>query len=142
MNPISDLTLQVLQAVDDAFLLTKQRHSWIDPAQPATIHRVRIAFKAFRYMVEIIHPALQDFPYENLKLMNDYQSLMGEIQDNEVIMQTLADFPIRGASFDLEPVRRYYERRHAEATAAYMKAMDQINIFWRPAPDQSFPWEN
>jgi len=133
--------LQVFQAVDDAFLLTKQRHSWIDTAQPATIHRVRIAFKSFRYMVEIIHPLLNDFPSENLKRMNDYQSLMGEIQDVEVIMQTLADFPTRGSSLDFEPVRRYYESRHAEVTSAFIEEMNQIDDFWRPSPDQSFPWE-
>jgi CHAD domain-containing protein len=132
---------QILQAVDDAFLLAKQRHSWIDTAQPATIHRVRIAFKTFRYMVEIIHPLLNDFPPENLKRMHDDQALMGEIQDVEVIMQTLADFPTRGSSLDFRPVRLYYERRHAEATSAYIEEMNQIDDFWRVTPDQTFPWE-
>ena len=61
-NSDEELALQILQAVDHAFLITKQRHSWINSAQPATIHRVRIAFKAFRYMVEIIQPLLKDFP--------------------------------------------------------------------------------
>ena len=136
-----DFDLQILQAVDDAFLIAKQRHSWIDPAQPATIHRVRIAFKTFRYMVEIIHPMLKNFPSENLRQMNSYQFLMGEIQDIEIIMQTLADFPQNASSFDPEPVRRYYERRHAEATTAYIQEMYQLFRFWRPAPDQSFPWE-
>ena len=137
----SDLVLQILQVVDDAFLITKQRENWINPAQAATIHRVRIAFKSFRYMVEIIDPLLKDFPSENLKRMNDYQTLMGEIQDLEVIMQTLADAPVHVSSFDPEPVRSYYERRHAEAISAYIEDMNQINTFWRPAPDQPFPWE-
>jgi len=137
-----DLVLQTLQAVDDAFLLTKQRHSWIDASQPATIHRVRIAFKTFRYMVEIIHPLLNGYPIETLKQMNDYQSLMGEIQDVEVIMQTLADFPSRASSFDIELVRRYYERRHAEATSRFIENMNQIDTFWRSMLDQPFPWEN
>ena len=132
---------QVLQAVDDAFLLVKQRHGWIDTAQPATIHRVRIAFKTFRYMVEIIHPLLNDFPTENLKRMHDYQALMGEIQDVEVIMQTLADFPTRSSSLDFEPVRRYYEGRHREATSAFIEEMNQIDDFWRLTPDELFPWE-
>jgi len=136
-----DITPQILQAVDDAYLLTKQRHGWINPSQPATIHRVRIAFKSFRYMVEIIHPLLDGFPEANLKLMNDYQSLMGEIQDVEVIMQTLADFPSSASSFDPKPVRSYYDRRHTEATSAYIEKMDQLNDFWRAAPDQPFPWE-
>jgi CHAD domain-containing protein len=136
-----DLVSQILQAVDDAYLLTKQRHGWINPSQPATIHRVRIAFKGFRYMVEIVHPLLDGFPEANLKLMNDYQSLMGEIQDVEVIMQTLADFPASASSFDLKSVRGYYEHRHAEATSAYIEKTNQINDFWRAAPDQPFPWE-
>lgn len=136
-----DLVSQILQAVDDAFLITKQRQNWINPAQAATIHRVRIAFKSFRYMVEIIHPLLQNFPPENLKHMHDYQALMGEIQDVEVIMETLADAPVHVSSFDAEPVRRYYERRHARAISAYIEDMNQLDTFWRSAPDQPFPWE-
>ena len=141
VEPDSQLTLPVLQAVDEAFLATKQRQNWITPAAATTIHRVRIAFKAFRYMVEIVHPLLNDFPPENLKLMHDYQSLMGEIQDVEVIMQALAEAPIHLATFDPEPVRRHYERCHAEAISAYLEAMSKLDTFWRPAPDQPFPWE-
>lgn len=136
-----DLAKKTLQAVDDAFLITKQRQHWINPAQATTIHRVRLAFKTFRYMAEIVHPLLQDFPAENLKRMHDYQSLMGEIQDTEVIMQTLADAPGHVTSFDPEPVRRYYERCHAEAIAAYMGSVNQLDTFWRAAPEQPFPWE-
>jgi CHAD domain-containing protein len=138
----NDLVSLMFQAVDDAFLITRQRWNWINPAQATTIHRVRIAFKTFRYMVEIIHPLLDKFPPENLKYMHDYQSLMGEIQDVEVIMQTLADIPIDASSFDPEPVRCYYERRHAQAITAYVEGMNQLHTFWRPASDQPFPWEN
>lgn len=136
-----DLESQIMQAVDDAYLLTKQRHGWVDCTRLATIHRVRIAFKSFRYMMEIVHPLLKDFPIENLKRMNDYQSLMGEIQDVEILAQTLADYSEHASFADLEPVRRYYERRHAEAISAYVEEMNQLHIFWRPAPDQPFPWE-
>jgi CHAD domain-containing protein len=136
-----NLIIPILQAVDDAFLTTKQRQKWINPAAATTIHRVRIDFKAFRYMVEIVHPLLKDFPSENLKQMHDYQSLMGEIQDVEVIMQALAETPIHLSRFDPEPVRSYYERCHAEAISTYLAAMNQLNAFWRPAPDQPFPWE-
>lgn len=135
------LASQVLQAVDDAYFLTRQRLEWVDPTRAATIHRVRVAFKSFRYMMEIIQPLLKDYPTENLKRMNDYQSLMGEIQDLEVFMQKLADYSESDSSADLEPVRHYYEDRHAEAISAYLKEMNQLNTFWRPAPDQPFPWE-
>jgi len=137
----NNLIVPVLQAVDDAFLTTKQRQKWINPAASTTIHRVRIDFKAFRYMVEIVHPLLKDFPSENLKQMHNYQSLMGEIQDVEVIMQALAEAPLSLTSLDVEPVRHYYERCHAEAISAYLEVKDQLDTFWRPAPDRSFPWE-
>jgi CHAD domain-containing protein len=137
----SNLISEIFAAVDDAYLIAKRRQNWINLAQASTIHRVRIAFKTLRYMIEIVHPLLPDFPPENLKQMHDYQSLMGEIQDVEVIMQALADAPIHTASFDPEPVRSYYERRHAEAIAAYAACIDQLDTFWRMAPDQPFPWE-
>jgi len=136
-----DLESQIIQVVDDTYMITRQRHGWVDIARTATIHRVRIAFKSFRYMVEIVHPLLNDFPIENLKRMNDYQSLMGEIQDAEVFAQTLADFSEHASFSDLEPVRRYYERRHAEAISTYVEAKNQLDNFWRPAPEQTFPWE-
>ena len=137
-----DLLLQSFQAVDDAFLMTRRRRDWVNPAQATSIHRVRIAFKSFRYMVEIICPLLATYPVENLKCMHEYQSLMGEIQDVEVIMQALTDAPVDVSSFDPEPVRQYYEGCHAKAISAYLESMNQLDTFWRHAPDQPFPWEN
>lgn len=136
-----DLVLKTFQAVDDAFLITKRRRDWVNPAQATSIHRVRIAFKSFRYMVEITHPLLKVFPVENLKCMHDYQSLMGEIQDVEVILQALTDAPANVSSLDPAPVRRYYEGCHAKAISAYLENMNQLDTFWRSAPDQPFPWE-
>jgi CHAD domain-containing protein len=136
-----DSAAVILQSVDDAFLVTKQRYERIDRLQPASIHRVRIAFKNFRYMFEIVHPLLDGFPLEQLKIMHDYQSLMGEIQDAEVFLQTLADFQPTASSFDFELVRRHYESRRADAISAYLKNKDMLNIFWRPSPEGAFPWE-
>lgn len=131
----------VLQTVDESYLLTRRRLSLIDPARPATIHRVRIAFKNFRYMVEIVHPLLMAFPRERLRSMHDYQSRMGGVQDAEVFLQTLSDYADGATLHDLEAVRLYYERRHAEAINAYVEDMNQLYSFWRAAPDQPFPWE-
>lgn len=136
-----DLESKILQAVDDAYQLANKRLVWVDATRATTIHRVRVAFKSLRYMIEIIHLLLQDYPEQNIKRMNDYQSLMGEIQDSEVFMQTLADYSETGSFPDMEPVRRYYEQRHNEAISAYIQDMNKLHRFWRPAPDQPFPWE-
>lgn len=137
----ANLESLILEAVDDSFLTVRQRLGWVDLARSSTIHRVRVAFKSFRYMVEIAHPLVTDFPPEVLKQMDGYQTLMGNIQDTEVFVQTLADFT-KDASFpDLDAVHHYYERRHADTISAFVEAMNRVHTFWRPAPDQPFPWE-
>ena len=137
----SGLAGQALQAVDDSFQRVRQRHSVVDAARATTIHRARVAFKSFRYMVEIVHPLLADFPSDTLKRMNAYQTRMGEIQDAEVFAQTLADFLEHASLSDPEPVRRYIEQRHADALSAYLAERDELGTFWRATPDQPFPWE-
>jgi CHAD domain-containing protein len=130
----------ILGSVDDAFLVARQRLNRVDPSQPATIHRVRVAFKKFRYMVEIVHPLLEGFPEAHLKRMNGYQTLMGEIQDAEVFQQTLAEVQPASLS-DPDPVRLRYDSRHADAISAYLNEQHMLDNFWRPAPEEPFPWE-
>lgn len=129
----------VLQAVDEAYGTVLQRYRWINPTQPATIHRTRIAFKRFRYMVEIVHPLLPGFPQANFKRMHNYQTTMGEIQDAEVFLFTLGDLAETDAP---ETVRRYYEQRHAELITAYIEDKGEVETFWRASPEQAFPWED
>jgi CHAD domain-containing protein len=138
---VGQLRFLVLDAVDDAFLTAVQRLEWVDLARSSTIHRVRVAFKAFRYMVEIVHPLLNGFPIKILKQMNDYQTLMGNIQDAEVFAQTLFDFSNNSTLPDQAAARRYSEKRRDEAISGFINSKDRLRIFWRPAPDQLFPWE-
>lgn len=132
---------EVLQAVDDVYLRTRRRLDEVDLTRPATIHHVRVAFKRFRYLVEMIQPLLKDFPPTNLKWMNDYQTLMGDVQDAEVFLQRLGDYFTHGSISDPVLIRRYYERRKALTVSAFAEHMNQLNLFWRPAPDEPFPWE-
>ena len=137
----ASLDHQLLQPVDDAYLIAKQRLDWVDSGRPVTIQRVGSAFRVFRCMVELVHPLLEGFPPNNLEGMYRYQSLMEEIQDAQVFMQTLADFFEHTSISGLESIRHYYESRHDESVNAYIKDMNQFHHFWRPAPDQPFPWE-
>jgi CHAD domain-containing protein len=133
---------QVFQAVDNVYLRTTQALVQVDASQPSTIHRLRLAFKKFRYMVEAVHPLISNYPESHLERMHEYQSAMGDIQDIEVFLSTLSDFPESGASpFDPKLVRRFYEKRHAEFIAAFIEDKGELITFWRAASDQPFPWE-
>jgi CHAD domain-containing protein len=138
----ANLDMNLFSAVDEAYAIVNQRYAMVDPGQPATIHRLRIAFKKFRYMIEAIHPILAHFPEDYLKRMHNYQASMGDIQDMEVALQELADFgEIAPGDYDPEPARAYYKERHAIALSSYIEDKGEIITFWRSAPDQPFPEE-
>jgi CHAD domain-containing protein len=57
----------------------------IEAEQPKTIHRTRIAFKKYRYLMETLAPLLPGVAPSQLQAMHDFQTLMGDIQDLEVL---------------------------------------------------------
>jgi CHAD domain-containing protein len=138
----TDLDTSVFSAVDEAYVIINQRYELVDASQPSSIHHLRIAFKKFRYMIEVIYPFLENLPLDYLKRLHDYQAVMGDIQDMEVALQELADFgELAPASYDPEPVRTYYRERHAQAILRFIEDKGEIITFWRTAPDQPFPQE-
>jgi len=136
--------LEVLfSTVDEAYAIVNQRYALVDPDQPATIHRLRIAFKKFRYTIEAVYPLLENLPTDYLRRMHEYQVSMGDIQDMEVALQELADFSeLAPVSYDPEPARSYYKERRAIALSRYIENKGEVITFWRAAPDQPFPQEN
>jgi len=130
------------ETLDDAFARAVRYYSVIDAEKPATIHRLRVAFKKFRYMIEITHPLLADFPTENFQKMHNYQGMMGDIQDMEVALQQLSDFSNSAVSAELIAANAHYTIRLKQSLFNYLEDKGELLTFWRNAPDQSFPWEN
>ncbi len=130
------------ETLDDAFARTVRYYAVIDAEKPATIHRLRVAFKKFRYMIEIVHPLVENFPTENFQKMHDYQGMMGDIQDMEVALQQLSDFADSAATAELAAVHAHYTIRLKQSLFNYLEDKGELLTFWRTAPDQSFPWEN
>jgi CHAD domain-containing protein len=138
----ADLDTSLFAAVDESYAIVNRRYAMVDPSQPATIHHVRLAFKKFRYMIEVIHPILQNVPADYLKRLHDYQTAMGDIQDMEVALQELADFDeTPPVNYDPKPANTYYRERHVLALSRYIEDKGEIITFWRSAPDQPFPEE-
>ena len=133
---------QLYQAVDNVYLRTMQAFVQVDASQPSTIHRLRLAFKKFRYMTEVVQSLIPDYPESHLERMHLYQGAMGDIQDVEVFLNALSDFSESGApSFDPKPIRYFYEKRHTEFIAAFIEDKGELITFWRVTSEQPFPWE-
>lgn len=127
--------------VDEAYQTVLHRLALIDPSNTATIHRVRIAFKRFRYSVEVVRPLLPTMPDETLERLHDYQTLMGEIQDMEVMLQAIDAFAARAPQCALDEVKRYYQAVHEQRVQRYLQQMNEVYSFWRTNPERPLPWE-
>ena len=138
--PAELLREQILTATDERFARVLQAHDAVDLENIPSIHKLRIAFKKFRYTIEIINPLLTNFPATNFERMHAYQSMMGDIQDLEVASQTFAELT-DASQPDLEPVTNHYASRLRTAVFRFVEDKGEAFTFWRNTPDQPFPWE-
>lgn len=126
----------ILRSVDRAFRRTRQLRARNDARDAFTIHRTRVAFKRFRYMMEALAEHLPAVTGERLAAMHHYQTMMGEIQDAEVLLATLDKFLLQ-QEIKAEAVRRFRTEllhRRQRLIRVYLKAADQLLEFW-PLPN-------
>ncbi len=140
--PDQNLKENLLEAVDDTYMRAMRYYAMIDVEKPTTVHRLRIAFKKFRYMIEIIYPLLEGFPDGDFQKMHDYQGMMGNIQDMEASLQQLSDFADSKSAANSQTIQDHYTARLKQSLFNYLEYKGELLTFWRAAPDKSFPWEN
>ena len=99
-----------------------------------SIHRTRIAFKRFRYMVEALSPLLPAVTDQHRHAMRGYQSMMGDIQDVEVMLATLDKFLRRKKIKTAAAGRLRNEllRRRQWLIQVYLNAAGRLRQFWPP----------
>jgi len=100
------------QDIDHALISVLIASDKIDPTDAETIHRMRLAFKKYRYSVEVIKPFLSITDQE-LQSLHAYQTMLGEIQDLEVLINSLKRYMLqkKNADHKLMPVKQILEDR-------------------------------
>jgi CHAD domain-containing protein len=124
-----------IRAVDAAFNTVVQRKLAINPSDSATIHRMRVAFKKFRYMVESLAPMLDWVTRKRLKAMNAFQGSMGDIQDAEVLLTRATAFARKHGMESGASLGRALEelaRRRTMLTETFLVSADPLFTFWQP----------
>jgi CHAD domain-containing protein len=128
----------LLRMVHAAFARTQRLREQIDSQDPLSIHRTRVAFKRFRYMVEILAGDLPRVDKSKLRAMHDYQTAMGEIQDAQVLLEAFEEF--RGKKKIPAPsahsFREHLLSRRTRLIQAYLGVSEQLLTFW-PLPATS-----
>jgi CHAD domain-containing protein len=121
------------EAIQLAFLRVGRLCQLVQAADPKTIHRVRIAFKRFRYMVEALAPLLPAVTDKHLQAMRTYHTMMGEVQDMRVLLAALEEFMEQeGADPATVRLQAEYLRRRERLIRRYVHAARQVRLLWPP----------
>ena len=72
--------------------VAKHRDAALDPAQPEALHRMRLAFKKYRYAAEVLLPLFPGATEETAKRLHAFQTLLGTIHDFDVILAEAQSF--------------------------------------------------
>jgi len=68
------------------------RKGALDPSNPEALHRMRLAFKKYRYSWEVLEPLLPRPARNRAKRLHDFQTLLGSIHDCDVILVDVRSF--------------------------------------------------
>jgi CHAD domain-containing protein len=126
---------EALQAVEMAFNRVVERKHAITPSDGASIHRMRVAFKKFRYMVEALAPLRGRTASRQLKAMNAFQGSMGDIQDAEVLLSNVQAFAQARSIKGEAALARALEELSRQRTAlieTFLGSIDTVLTFWKP----------
>lgn len=132
---------ELVAPIDEAFRRCQKRLGRLEQREPATIHSLRIAFKRFRYAVEVVSAAIPDFPVEMFRRMQAYQTLMGEIQDADVLMAALRRYQRRHPGWDEGGSIRYAANLMEERIALFLPRAYKLEDYWRVTPADRQPWK-
>lgn len=119
------------RAMTAAFAQAVSRRRRINPADARTVHRTRVAFKKFRYMVEAMSPVFTGLSRRQLRKLAFYQRRMGRIQDLEVLQDCLDRYvrkrPKEEGRFG--PVRHHLQRARERAMERFLERADELLEF-------------
>ncbi len=133
---------QILAAVDEAFAEVQWRRVNINPDDLSTVHAMRIAYKKFRYMIEIAEPLIPAMPATRARTLQRYQAMMGDIQDMVVLLRFIDQFANDNPQFDITPVRVLATEKCNQRMTYFIARINRLNRFWRKTPAVRFPWRS
>ena len=124
----------VQRAINQAFARVAQLCRHVRSDDTETIHRTRIAFKHFRYMIEALLPLLPAVTEDHRRAMRGYQCMMGDIQDMEVLLAALDKFAQKEEvnAVSARRLKKELVRWRQMLIQIYLNAAGRLRRFWPP----------
>jgi CHAD domain-containing protein len=121
----------ISSALRQAFARVAALRQQVGRNDSAAIHRMRVAFKRFRYLSELLQPFLPQMTAERLRRMQKYQAMAGEIQDLEILLarlkQLIGDKEIQPAT--IMKLRSNLLQHRRRALVLFMERIDDLFKF-------------
>ena len=138
-NQTPNLVTVLAGASERAFEDVLAYYRQIGPDNLEAVHRMRIAFKKFRYITEVSAQILPGIA-GRLGAMRNYQARMGEIQDVEVLLARVQklDRKIQMDRLGSTSFRQKLLRRRARLTKRFLASADQLLDFRLPSLNRGF----
>jgi CHAD domain-containing protein len=109
------------------------RRAELSPVNLRSVHRLRVAFKKFRYTVELARPVLPWADRERGRAMDGFQTAMGEIQDLEVLLAGIQRFAQHDARFGgraFLPVLQFLGSVRTAKLTNFFRVAEDVQRFW------------
>ena len=121
----------VLAALREAFANVEALRRGVRRRSPATIHRLRVAFKRVRYKCELLRPLLPGLTKKHLQHMRAFQARMGDIQDLEVMLAavTMATEQQHVPPVVARGLRQTLLARRRDAIDRFLASVDELSTF-------------
>ena len=133
-------TATVVGAMGAAFARAFELRQQVSPGDPSSIHRLRVAFKRCRYMMEVLQPILAGVDKRFLKSLNAYQTRMGDIQDMQVITACVNSFTLNSRyapTLSLVPVQQRLAEMKKLRVDEFLARADELYALWATAGVES-----
>jgi CHAD domain-containing protein len=127
-------TSAILGVVDTRFREVLERAEHVDRSNSTTIHEMRLSFKRFRYSAELVQPLIRrKLSRSRLKQFHAFQTMMGDIQDMEVLSSKLVKWAgkHKQSAPDLKRVFEELARRKEKSIDAFMESFPAVRSFWK-----------
>lgn len=127
----------IIRVADKRYREVIRLGKMVDPSNTATIHRMRLAFKKFRYTAEVVQPLIKkEVTSARLRQFHAFQTMMGNIQDIEVLSAKLTKWARKEEKRieDLKPVLAELDRQKEKAVTTFMNSAHKVHTFWKMTP--------
>ncbi len=126
--------LILLGGLAGSFARAVRRRQDVRPTDPSSVHKLRVAFKRFRYSMEVLAPYLPWMDTTLRKKLNAYQTAMGELQDLSVLLEGIAKYnaarPITNRMSMIQ-LREFLLRRRVLLMQEFLEHVDALYGFWK-----------